>query len=62
MQHLHYITSMIMLNESSLSGLVRTSVTNNWIVYQIVGAVMVKKTTGTINTSRCGWAAKTKRV
>ena len=33
------ITPMITLNESSLSGLVRTSVTNNWIVYRIEGAV-----------------------
>ena len=34
---------MITLNESLLSGLMRTSVTNNWIVYQIEGAVVVKK-------------------
>ena len=45
MQHFHYITPMITLNESSLSGLVHTSVTNNWIVYQIEGAVVVKKAT-----------------
>ena len=44
-QCFHYITPMITLNESSLSGLVRTSVTNNWIVYQIEGAVVVKKVT-----------------
>ena len=43
MQCFHYITPMITLNESSFSGLVCTSVTNNWIVYQIEGAVMVKK-------------------
>ena len=45
MQHFHYITPMITLNESSLTGLVCTSVTNNWIVYQIEGAVVVKKAT-----------------
>ena len=38
---------MIELNESSLSGLVRTSVTNNWIVYRIWGAVVVKKASWT---------------
>ena len=47
MQRFYYITPMITLNESSLSGLVRTSVTNNWIVYQIEGAVVVKKATWT---------------
>ena len=45
MQHFYYITPMITLNESSLFGLVCTSVTNNWIVYQIEGAVVVKKAT-----------------
>ena len=45
MQHFHYITPMITLNESSLFGLVCTSVTNNRIVYQIKGAVVVKKAT-----------------
>ena len=45
MQHFHYITPMITLNELSLFGLVCTSVTNNWIVYQIEGAVVVKKAT-----------------
>ena len=45
MQHFHYITPMITLNESSLSGLVPTSVTNNWIVYRIEGAIVVKKAT-----------------
>ena len=43
MQRFHYITPMITLNEASLSGLVCTSVTNNWIVYQIEGTVVVKK-------------------
>ena len=47
MQRFHYITPMITLNELSLSGLVCTSVTNNWIVYQIEGAVVVKKATRT---------------
>ena len=45
MQHFHYITPMITLNESSLFDLVCTSVINNWIVYQIEGAVVVKKAT-----------------
>ena len=45
MQHFHYITPMITLNELSLSGLVCTSVANNWIVYRIEGAVVVKKAT-----------------
>ena len=45
MQHFHYITPMITLNESSLFGLVCISVTNNWIVYQTEGAVVVKKAT-----------------
>ena len=45
MQRFHYITPMITLNESSLSGLVHTSVTNNLIVYWIEGAVVVKKAT-----------------
>ena len=45
MQHSLSITPMITLNESSLSGLIRTSVTNSWIVYQIEGAVVVKKVT-----------------
>ena len=45
MQHFHYITPMITLNELSLSGLVCTSVTNNWIVYQIEVVVVVKKAT-----------------
>ena len=44
-QRFQYISSMITLNESSLSGLVRTNVTNNWIVFRIEGAVMVKKAT-----------------
>ena len=44
-QCFHYVTPMITLNESSLSGLVCTSVTNNWIVYRIEGAVVVKKNT-----------------
>ena len=42
MQHSSSITPMIALNESSLSGLLCTSVTNNWIVYWIEGAVVVK--------------------
>ena len=41
---------MIILNESSLSGLVHTSVTNNWIVYRIEWAVVVKK--ATLNLSK----------
>ena len=45
MQRSSAITPMITLNESSLSGLMRTSVTNNWIVYQIEGIVVVKKAT-----------------
>ena len=45
MQHSSSITPMITLNESLLSGLMCTSVTNNWIVYQIEGAVVVKKAT-----------------
>ena len=45
MQCFHYITPMITLNESSLFGLAHTSVTNNWIVYRIEGAVVVKKAT-----------------
>ena len=45
MQHFYYITPVITLNELSLFGLVCTSVTNNWIVYQIEGAVVVKKAT-----------------
>ena len=45
MQHFHYITPMITLNELSLFGLVCTSVTNNWIVYQTEGAVVVKEAT-----------------
>ena len=56
------ITPMITLNKSSLSGLVCTSVTNNWIVYRIEGAVVVRKPHEPISTPRCGWAAKTKRV
>ena len=40
-----YITPIITLNESSLSSLMHTSVTNNWIVYRIEGAVVVKKAT-----------------
>ena len=47
MQRFHYITPMITLNKSSLSGLVCTSVTNNWIVYRIEEAVVVKKATRT---------------
>ena len=43
MQCFHYITPMITLNELLLSGLVRTSVTNNWIVYWIEGTVVIKK-------------------
>ena len=43
MQCFHYIAPMITLNKSSLSGLVCNSVTNNWIVYQIEGTVVVKK-------------------
>ena len=42
--------------------LTRTSVTNNWIVYWIEGAVVVKKWCEPINTPRRGWAAKTKKV
>ena len=45
MQRFHYITPMITLSESSLSGLIRTSVTNNYIVYRIEGTVVVKKAT-----------------
>ena len=45
MQGSSSITPMIILNESSLSGLVGTSVINNWIVYRIEGAVVVKKVT-----------------
>ena len=44
-QRFHYITPIITLNESSLSGLNRTSVTKKWIVYRIEGAVVVKKVT-----------------
>ena len=47
MQRSSSITPTITLNESSLSGLMCTSVTNNWIAYQIEGAVMVKKATWT---------------
>ena len=43
MQHSSSITSMITLNESSDSGLVHTSVTNNWIVYRIECVAVVKK-------------------
>ena len=43
--HITLHLAMIALNESSIFGLVCTSVTNDWIVYQIVGAVVVKKAT-----------------
>ena len=43
MQRSSSITPMITLNELSLSGLMCTRVTNNWIVYPIEGAVVVKK-------------------
>ena len=62
MQRFHYITPMITLNESSLFGLVCTSVTNNWIVYRIKGLLWLRKPHEPINIPRCGWAAKTKRV
>ena len=45
MQRFYYVTPMITFNESSLCGLVRTGVTNNWKVCQIEGAVVVKKAT-----------------
>ena len=45
MQRSSSITPVITLNESSLPGLVRSTVTNNWIVYRIEGAVVVKKAT-----------------
>ena len=46
MQRFHYLhLRSITLNELSLSGLVRTSVNNNWIVDQIKEAVVVKKVT-----------------
>ena len=61
MQHFHYITPMITLNESSLFGLVCTSVTNNWIVYRIKGLLWLRKPHEPFNTPRCGWAAKTKK-
>ena len=61
MQRFHYITLMITLNESSLFGLVCTSVTNNWIVYRIKGLVWFRKPHEHINTLRCGWATKTKK-
>ena len=38
---------MITLNESSLSGLVHISVTNNWIMYRIEGTAVIKKATRT---------------
>ena len=44
-QRLSAITLMITLSELSLSGLTRASVTNNGIVYQIEGAIVVKKAT-----------------
>ena len=56
MQRSSSITPMITLNELSLSGLMRTSMTNSWIVYQIEGTVVVKK------VFLCGWADETKRV
>ena len=46
-QRFHYITPTIALNESSLYGLVCKNVINNWIVYQIKDAVVVKKATWT---------------
>ena len=38
-----------------------TSVTNNWIVYQTEGAVVLKKPHEPIDTPPCVWAARTKR-
>ena len=43
MQHFHYITPMITLNELSLFGLVCTSVTNNWIAYRIKRLLWLRK-------------------
>ena len=53
---------MITLSELSLSGLMHTNVTKNWIVYQVEGVVLVKKSTWTYQHSTMWMAVKTKRL